>query len=188
VISTERFKQDATRFRKRAQKLEFALPLVTLLNMYSWAHYGAPYSVVHARGQVDEPQFPPPFLENAAWRFDVEAARILEALEQIPRKPDPRQAWDTHLTAESFRSKAKVFREVAVSHGIKLKMTSLNDLFALMLFDRRYSAVMAALGAGKQVGWSAYPEYLVAACAMYGVEPLLAHDVLVSMYDFGAGE
>ena len=77
-----------------------------------------------------------------------DAARILEALESIPQQVGPPPEWGTELTAEDFRQNAKLFRAVLPMHGVKLKMTSASDLYALMYFNRRYSHVMAALGAG----------------------------------------
>jgi hypothetical protein len=179
MITSEQFKAHATRFRRKAKKLEFDYPLTMLLDMYAFAHYDANYNIVYSRRDIDEPEFPPPFLENTAWRFDIEAARILEALEGMPRFDPP--LWpEAVLTAEAFRQKAKLFRQVAPMHGIKLKMTSASDLYSLMFFDRRYSQVMAALGDGKQLGQSSEPEYLNAACALFGVNPRDAYRALCS--------
>ena len=182
MINSEQFKANATRFRKRAKKLEFNLPLTRLLDMYAYAHYWAPYNAVYARRTVEEPTFPPLFLENTAWRFDVEAADILEALESIPQQVGPPPQWGTELTAEDFRQNAKLFRAVLPLHGIKLKMTSASDLYALMYFNRRYSQVMAALGAGKQLGWSPEPDFLKSSCALFGVDPRNVYTVLCDMF------
>lgn len=186
MITTDQFKHNATRFRRRAKKLEFDFALSHLLDMYAWAHYNAPYHVVHARGWIEEPAFPPPYLENSAWRFEIDSARILEALEEMPRHEPLVSTNEPPLTAELFQRRAKLFRQIAPERGIRLKMTATNDLYALMHFDRRYSAVMAALSAGKVMGMGE-PEYLNAACALFGVEPRRAYSALCAMFDYGNG-
>lgn len=187
MINSEQFKANATRFRKRAKKMELNLPLTRLLDIYAYAHYWAPYNAVYARRAVEEPTFPPVFLENTAWRFDIEAAQILEALESIPQQAGPPPEWGKELTAEEFRQNAKLFRAVLPLHGVKLKMTSASDLYALMYFNLRYSQVMAALGAGKRLGWSPEPDLLNPSCALFCVDPRKVYTALCDMFCFSHG-
>ena len=165
------FKNYATRFRKNAKKLGLGFPLTTLLDIYAYAHYGRPYCVVHSmanRCDLPAPAFPPYYLEMTAARFGVAPALILECMDfELNRASPP----PLLISAEEFRERVQRFRQVAPSQGIKLKMTTANDLFSRAYFARAYAPVVAALRAGKPLSWPYRPEFLGAACVLYGVDP-----------------
>lgn len=173
MIDAADFKMRATWFRKQAKKLGMDRPLSTLLDIFTYAHYGRAYAAVYSmadRQGVAEPARPPPFIEITAVRFGIEPAMILGALEPQLRR-ESRPAPPQSIGAEAFQARVKRFRQIAPGHGVKLKMTAASDLFSRAYFDRAYAPVVAALRAGEPFALPRTPEFLGAACALYGVDP-----------------
>ena len=55
MIDCIQFKANATYFRKRAKTLGIQCPLVTLINVYAYAHYAAPYNAVYSYILINDP-------------------------------------------------------------------------------------------------------------------------------------
>jgi hypothetical protein len=186
MIDSDQFKDHATRFRRRAKKMGFEFQLTTLLDIYSYAHYGLPYNAMRSRGWVPEPEFPPPYLEEVAAEYETPADRILEALEGVPMRDPAPEPPEEVWTAEEFRLATKHFRDVAPTQGIRLKMTAANDLYSRMYFDRPYAEVMGSLRDGEPLRRQPDPDYLDAACALFGVDVRKAHATLWDMFMYSA--
>jgi hypothetical protein len=169
MIDIDTFKAGATKFRRNAKRMGVNRRMSTLLDIYAYAHFGRPYSVMHNlinTRHVPAPAFPPTHLEAAGEKWGLDPALILEAMEVQPPRERPAVPGE-ELTVERLAELLSRFQDAASQ--LDLGEAAADDLFCRAYLDCPLDDVLAALEAGESVEISPTPEYLVAACAFLDV-------------------
>lgn len=180
MLHVKHFKDYATRFRKSAKELGFDFSLCQLLDIFSYAHYGYAYAAVMRTADqeyISPIEYPPPFLSITAERYGLDEEQILEAIDLAFPQYEEEISWAIQ-SAEEFQYATKCFRHHARAIGIRLKMSTMNDLFSRIYFDVNYSQKVAALRGLGNSSELMKPTYLDAACAFYNIDSELVFEAI----------